>query len=341
MRRRGSDEVRFVVEAEFDVGRVVWGLTLSLDEQGREQSAEWGAVVPAQEIDAWESTLVDVTRERVARNEATSRTAVMGEALRWKMDAGDGKRPMPFPGPAFQRPAGPVGAIILGAGSTDGLARGWHLLRDALQRIAVYTLYPPDLRATTQEPRNHAPMDGSGADWMSALRSLERHGMRDEFRAMMAKLVPDLVDYRVQEVAGVLVAEFVHGGRGDSWSLNTLHESDGTLRCAALLVAMLQEPLPSLLCIEEPELAIHVGALPVLVDQILVTSTLTPVMLTTHSPDVIDLVPPQSLRVVERSHEGTSIRAVDARQQRVVREHLATMGTLLREEGLAAEGAVG
>jgi len=64
---------------------------------------------------------------------------------------------------------------------------------------------------------------------MSALRSLERHGMRDDFRATTARLVPDLVDYRVQEVAGVLVGEIIHGGHSDSWSLNTLHESDGPL----------------------------------------------------------------------------------------------------------------
>lgn len=336
LRRRGAEEVRLAVEAEGEIGRVVWGLSLSLDPQGHELSAEWATLIPPDQIAHFEATLRDVALARKGRGDDADRTSVLAEALRWKMDAGDGLRPMPFQGAAVFRPLGPAGPMIL-----PGLPRGGAFLRDLLQRVAVYTLHPPDLREP-QEPRLHAPMDGSGADWMSALRALDRAGLRDDFRVMMAKLVPDLVDYRVHEVSDVLITEFVHaGGGGETWALNTRHESDGTLRCAALLAALLQDPLPSLLCIEEPELALHVGALPVLVDQILATASLTPVILTTHSPDVIDLVPADSVRVVERGPHGTALRAVDGRQRRVVRDHLATMGTLLREEGLQAEGSVG
>ena len=224
----------------------------------------------------------------------------------------------------------------MGGGNHRKQGEVLRALRGAMQSIAVYTLYPPDLRAP-QPSRNTSPMDGRGADWMSALLALGRLGMRDEFRAVMARLVPDLIDYRVNEVAGLLVPEFVHQNRsGATWGLNTMQESDGTIRCAAMLAAMMQEPLPFVLCLEEPELAIHVGALPVLVDQILVTSTLTTVFVTTHSPDLIDLVPSACVRVVVREDEGTEVRAVDGLQQEAVRRQLATMGTLLREEGLRA-----
>jgi hypothetical protein len=171
---------------------------------------------------------------------------------------------------------------------------------------------------------------------------LQLSGARNDFRAAMARIVPDLDDFRVSAIGGYLSPEFRHGevnGR-ERW-LTAAQESDGTLRTAALLTALLQHPLPTLLGIEEPELMVHVGVLPLLLEYIEQAATHTQVVLSTHSADLLDHVPMQCIRVVERDEEGTSIRLLSPEQARLVQAHLTTAGALLREEGLQGDVAHG
>jgi predicted ATPase len=214
-------------------------------------------------------------------------------------------------------------------------------LVDELSRIAVYSLFPPTLRQP-QNPDPTRPMRRHGENWASTLRALDRERQGAELLAALGRIVGDIDDYRVTAVGGFLIPEFRHGvqnGR-ERW-FGAAQESDGTLRIAALLTALLQEPPPSLIGIEEPELAVHPGALPILVDYLKEASQRTQVVITTHSPELLDLLPPESLRVVERVDGATTVRDLAADQKELLRKHLYSTSDLLRAEGLRGEPGEG
>jgi hypothetical protein len=177
-----------------------------------------------------------------------------------------------------------------------------------------------------------------GENWVSTLRGLDRDREGAELLAALGRIVGDIDDYRVTAAGGFLIPEFRHGvenGR-ERW-FGAAQESDGTVRLAALLTALLQQPPPSLIGIEEPELAVHPGALPILVDYLTEAAKRTQVVVTTHSPELLDLLPPESLRVVERFQGATAVQRLAADQAGMIRERLFSTSELLRAEGLRGE----
>src|SRR5258706_1544502 len=89
----------------------------------------------------------------------------------------------------------------------------------------------------------------------------------------LGQITGDIDDIRVSQAGGYLVAEFRHGvvktPKGNKerakW-FGAAQESDGTLRMAGIITALLQEPPLTLIGVEEPELTIHPRAIPVLYD---------------------------------------------------------------------------
>ena len=65
-----------------------------------------------------------------------------------------------------------------------------------------------------------------------------------------------------------------------------------------MLTILYQDPPQFLVGLEEPELAIHPGAMAVLADTIKEASLRGQVVVTTHSPDLINLLPLDSIRAV-------------------------------------------
>ena len=76
--------------------------------------------------------------------------------------------------------------------------------------------------------------------------------------------------------------------------------SDGTLRALGILAAVLQKPVPTLIAIEEPESTIHPEALGAVLDVIRMASSVTQIIATTHSPELLDAesIEPENLRIV-------------------------------------------
>jgi predicted ATPase len=110
--------------------------------------------------------------------------------------------------------------------------------------------------------------------------------------------------------------------------------SDGTLRAFAIVLALLQPSKPVLLVIEEPEVAIHLGALRTLVEVLREHSSEVQILMTTHSADIIDALEIEQLRVVW-SEDGVSVAAdVADHTKDVVRAGLITPGELLRSDAL-------
>lgn len=215
-------------------------------------------------------------------------------------------------------------------------------LLNEIRGIAVYSLFPNTLRAP-QNPNPIKPMTSGGDNWASTLKSIPKSTWGLELITALGRITGDIDDYRVTPVGGFLIPEFRHGMNGqpkarERW-LGAAQESDGTLRIAAILTALFQDPPPSLIGFEEPELSVHPGALPILFDFLKEASTRSQILFTTHSPDLLDLMPIDGIRVVER-HDGiTTVAAVDERQRDLVKKRLITTSDLLHAEGLRPEGA--
>ena len=85
--------------------------------------------------------------------------------------------------------------------------------------------------------------------------------------------------------------------------------SSGTLRTLALMTALYGHPEANLLGIEEPENYVHPGALSSLVEHLLDARGRVQIMMTTHSPMLLDLFDdPAAVRVVSRGEAaGTTV----------------------------------
>ena len=114
--------------------------------------------------------------------------------------------------------------------------------------------------------------------------------------------------------------------------------SRGTLYVLGLIVAALQYPAPSLIAIEEPELNIYPGALGAVADILNIAAQRTQVVVTTHSPDLLDTkwIQPENLRVVEWEKGATHISELGEAPTQALRQHLMGAGELLRANALDA-----
>jgi len=209
-------------------------------------------------------------------------------------------------------------------------------LADTLRRIAVYSIYPDILR----EPQKYdpiKPMDKHGSNWASILKDQDSDTWKADLVEVLSRLTGDVVDIRVQPVAGYLTVQFEHmldsHAQRKRW-LDPVQESDGTLRVAGMITALLQYPLPTLIALEEPELTVHPGALRLLRDYVQQTAEHGQVVITTHSPELLDLLDTDSVRVVARHNGATTVEELDEDQRDAVKSGLFSLGDVFRSEGL-------
>jgi predicted ATPase len=127
-------------------------------------------------------------------------------------------------------------------------------------------------------------------------------------------------------------------GSKSPWHFQALSVSDGTLRALGVLVALFAGTGSTLspVGIEEPESALHPAAAGVLLDALRDASERRQVIVTSHSPDLLDRhdFELSELRAV-RSVEGeTVIGELDEAGALALQEDLYTPGELLRTDQL-------
>jgi predicted ATPase len=210
-------------------------------------------------------------------------------------------------------------------------------LADALRNVCVYSIFPDTLREP-QKPDTTRPMKQHGQNWTSILQSLGSNGAAVDLKAALARLTGDITDFRVRQLGGYLNAEFLHQtGRKrtkdrQKW-FESAQESDGTLRVAGIISALLQDPAPTLIGIEEPELTVHVGAIPLLFDYLRQASRNGQVLVTTHSVELLELLDVDEIRVVERRDGITTVAPVRQEQRDAIKSRLLTVGDVVGMEG--------
>ncbi|WP_438025489.1 AAA family ATPase [Sorangium sp. So ce233] len=207
----------------------------------------------------------------------------------------------------------------------------------ALQNIAVYAISPDTLRAP-QKYSPSKPMSRHGDNWVSVLKDQPAATWKPELIAALHKLTGDTRDIQVAQAASYLIVQFQHEtpNRNPQW-LDATQESDGTLRVAGIITALLQEPPAPVIGVEEPELSVHPGAIPLLYDYLKQATRRSQVIVTTHSPELLDLVDPNDVRVVMRAEGETVVAPMRASQRDVVKSGLMTLGEVMRMEGLQQE----
>jgi len=128
-------------------------------------------------------------------------------------------------------------------------------------------------------------------------------------------------------------------GHGKELTFEAASMSDGTLRVLGLLLAVFQQPPPSLLIIEEPEATIHPGALGLMSDLIQIAINKTQVVVTTHSPELLDMkwIEERHLRLVSWEDGQTRVWRVSQGARRALQEHLMGAGEMLRTNSLWPE----
>lgn len=226
----------------------------------------------------------------------------------------------------------------------QGIAQMAYLCSLGLTRSLFYTLNPKELRAP-QRLVTETPFSEGGENLAAVLRHL--HTNREdarEIKAVLSRLVSGVTDFSV-ETTGSFLVTYLHYLTASSKPRKSdlEQESDGTLRALGILAALFQpaqeshypgqEPLP-LRTIEEPEVNIHTGMLAVLAELFREASLRQQLILTTHSADLLDFLPPESFLMVERVNGETRVGPLATDQIEVVQRRLFTPGELLRAEGL-------
>jgi predicted ATPase len=129
-------------------------------------------------------------------------------------------------------------------------------------------------------------------DWMRRNNPSEWQAVLSAMRDIVPEIEAITVEYLHSRTLGLF---FEERGVGRAWTSDEV--SDGTIRSLALLVAC-HDPRASALFIEEPENSLHPWIIKVLMENLRKISSKKPVMVTTHSPLLLNSVAPQEVCVV-------------------------------------------
>lgn len=216
---------------------------------------------------------------------------------------------------------------------------------DALTRMGFYNLNPRVIR-DLQKPQEGTALKPLGENIASVLAFMERYAPEDK------NLVEEYLNLVVPSVHGVERVGVGHmetlefrqdtAGAKHPWRFAANSMSDGTLRALGILVALFQggkTQRPSIIGIEEPEVALHPAAAAVVRDALARAATRSQVLVTSHSPELLDdeSVAVESLLAVSGDDGVTRIAPVDEASRTLIRDGLYTAGELLTLNQLAPD----
>lgn len=229
--------------------------------------------------------------------------------------------------------------------SVAGL-RPFDLVFDALARINVYSINPDDFRLPQPHETGYI-LQSTGKNLASVLRNLSEYSPSTftricEYLKNIVNGVEGVAPKSLGATETIQFSQFVQKMKSP-WKFDALNMSSGTLRSLGVLTALFhQEAVESdqipLIGIEEPEGTIHPGAAAVLMDSIIESSSKGQIILTTHSPELLDHpgVLEDYLYVVTSERNETRVSHADAASIEAMRTKLLTAGELLRSNQLSS-----
>lgn len=217
--------------------------------------------------------------------------------------------------------------------------REFRPLFDLLSSMAFYNLNPSEIREV-QPPDPGRILARDGRNLASVLGRVEQEAPEgfERIKAYLSRIVPDIRGVERAPVANketLLFRQQVKGAK-HPWTFFANSMSDGTLRALGILTALGQSsdksrPVP-LVAIEEPEAALHPAAAGVLFEALKDASRQTQVIVTSHSPDLLDNedVDERQLLAVTAESGVTTVGPIGEVGRSALRDHLYTAGELLR-----------
>jgi predicted ATPase len=215
---------------------------------------------------------------------------------------------------------------------------GISILRRLLSDFQAYSIYPNTLR-NPQEPSSETFLSPEGRNLGSVVKRMRRTKRGVEALNLVTEALksihPGLERISILSVGGYLVPQFhMIEPSGKRHIFNVSQMSDGTLRVLGLLVALYQEPRNAVIALEEPEQTVNPAILTVIADAIKEVSKRSQILVTTHSPHLLDQFDPADVRSVELHDGKTVVGPVSSLQLQAVRDRLFSLGELLISEGV-------
>jgi predicted ATPase len=212
-----------------------------------------------------------------------------------------------------------------------------------LGAMRAYSIQPAKLREM-QDPDSGVALKPDGSNAASVLQELLRGENTSETSAEINRILESIVP------ATNAVSPKKHGNKlslsfSQEWGVkkkltfDAFNMSDGTLRSLGLIMAVFQKPSPSVLVIEEPEATIHPGALGAVLDLIRKAARTMQVVVTTHSPELLDAkwITDANLRIISWEEGASHLLMPSQATRDAMRQHLMGAGELLRSNALHAE----
>jgi predicted ATPase len=216
---------------------------------------------------------------------------------------------------------------------------------DALVGMGFYNLNPRVIREL-QKPQDGVVLKPMGENIASVMAFMARYAPDDKARVeeYLNLVVPSVHGVERVGVGHMETLEFRQdtAGAKHPWRFPANSMSDGTLRALGILVALFQggdaKP-PSLVGIEEPEVALHPAAAAVVRDALARAAERSQVLVTSHSPELLDdlSIRVESLLAVSGDGGVTQIAPIDEASRKVIQDRLYTAGELLKLNQLAPD----
>lgn len=207
-----------------------------------------------------------------------------------------------------------------------------------LSAMQVYSIQPSQLREM-QDPDSGTNLKSDGSNVASVLREIQRQSPKDLDRIceILETVVPSTKGVAAKKHGNKLSLEFSQKwANREPVKFEAFNMSDGTLRALGLMVAVYQKPQPVVLVIEEPEATIHPGALGALLDLLRHASRFMQVIVTTHSPELLDApwIEDRHIRMVSWHEGATRVSSISESSRKALQNHLMGAGELLRSNAL-------
>jgi len=216
---------------------------------------------------------------------------------------------------------------------------------DALSAMGFYNLNPKVMREL-QKPQDGRLLKPAGENIASVISHLERVApdRLSNIKEYLQSMVPTVQDLERKAIGPMETLEFRQDVAGAQYPRRFLAQnmSDGTLRALGILTALLQSNVdcsPTLIGIEEPETALHPAASSALREVLVQASGLRQVLVTSHSPDLLDdtRIDVNAIRIVVSEGGKTKIAPLDEASRQMLHDHLFSAGELMRMNQLAPD----
>jgi hypothetical protein len=201
--------------------------------------------------------------------------------------------------------------------------------------IGCYVFFDKVLSEAVRENQRTMGLADDAGNFLDALRdvvsNLQDLTVRRSIVAALQRVNPSISSVELNDIQNPSKVVVGHRFDGKTLALDLSQESDGFRRFYAHLLAIYQRPPKQTLIFEHPEDGIHPGALSLLAEEFKAAPEQGhgQVVLTTHSPELLDHFDADQIRVVELAGLETRIGFISAEQKEAICDKLLEPGELL------------